>query len=80
MGAIYCDTSAPLDIDFQATEMGSRVGQAASTAILGLVAWGDASVSAAAKSGGIKTVKHVDYNYVNVLWVYQRFTTMAHGD
>ena len=47
--------------------------------ILGLVAWGDASAEAAAKDGGITIIEHVDYEYMNILFIYQRFTTIAHG-
>ncbi len=45
----------------------SKVGTSESTSILGLVATGDASITAAAQNGGIKKIKYVDYEVKNIL-------------
>ena len=77
-GLIYTGYEAPLDINTESTQMGAR-GEAYSHCVLGLVSWGDASIAAAAAEGGIRTVNHADYKLLNVLLVYQRFTTMVYG-
>jgi hypothetical protein len=79
-GSIYSDLSAPLDTDLDQADMGSKKGEASSKSILGLISWGDASTSAAAKDGSITTVKHQDYRIFNVLGIFQRYTTVVHGD
>lgn len=79
-GWVYTEWKAPLDGDFANTELGAKMGKAETTSILGLVATGDASTKAAASAGGIKTVKHADYEFFNVLGVYSRFVTIVYGD
>lgn len=78
-GAIFNNTRVPLDVDFEKTEYGPKTGAASTNCILGLIAWGDASAEAAAKNGDITTIEYLDYEYMNVLYIYQRFTTIAHG-
>ena len=58
----------------------AKVGKATSTSILGLVATGDASIETAAKNGGIKTIKFVDYEVNNILGIYGQYTTIVYGD
>lgn len=79
-GFIYTDTHAPLDIEYDNTDLGAKSGQASSVNILGLVAIGDASIGAAAKDGNITVVKHADYQNFRVLGVYSRFTITVYGD
>ncbi|MFO0982547.1 MAG: TRL-like family protein [Planctomycetota bacterium] len=79
-GIVYSGISAPLDTDLNQTDLGNKRGASSSTAILGLVAWGDASASTAARAGGIGRIKHADYQYTNVLGIYQSFTTVVYGD
>ena len=80
IGIIYSDIKAPLDYDQSASKTGSKKGVSESMSILGLVAMGDASVEAAAKAGGINTVDGADYEYFNVLGIYQRYRTVLHGE
>lgn len=77
IGVIYSNFQAPLA---PKGEAGSKRGTATVTAILGLVSWGDGSVRQAAANGGITEVKLVDYEFKNVVGVYQRYTTVAYGD
>ena len=79
-GLLYAKFQAPIDIDAQATERGSKVGRSFSQSILGLVATGDASISSAAAAGGITTIRHVDYEFENILGVYSKFTIVVYGD
>lgn len=45
-----------------------------------LVAWGEASMAAAAKNGGIEDVSHMDYELTTVLMVWRRFKLIAYGE
>jgi hypothetical protein len=76
---IFTNTKAPLDIDYDETQLGSKTGKASVTAVLGF-SWGDASATAAARDGGITTIRHADYEYLNVLGIYSSFTTVVKGD
>ena len=80
LAGVYSNVNAPLDTDLQDTKLGPRKGEASCMSILGLVAVGDASLREAAKNGGITTIQSADYNYVNVLGVYQEFTTIVYGE
>lgn len=80
MGFIYTNTEAPLDYNVNQTEFGSKKGVASTHCILGMIAWGDGSMKAAADDGMIKTVRHADYDALNVLFIYSRYTTIAYGD
>jgi hypothetical protein len=77
IGLAYTELDAPLA---PRGEVGSKRGTSTVTAILFLVSTGDGSVRAAARNGGISDVKLVDYEYRNVLGVYQRYTTVVYGD
>jgi hypothetical protein len=80
IGIVYTGMTAPLDTDLAATELGSKQGKSQSTTILFLVAWGDASTAAAARSASITKIRHADYEYTNVLGIYQSYTTVIYGD
>jgi hypothetical protein len=80
IGQIYSDYRAPLTITPVGQDMGSKVGRAESVGYLGLVAMGDCSVEAACADGGISVVKHIDYEFKNMVGVIQRFTIVVHGD
>ncbi len=80
VAGLYMNTKAPLDTHFDPTQLGNKTGKASVRTVLWLVAWGDASAAAAAQDGGIKTIRHADYEFVSVLGVYQSFTTVVHGD
>ena len=77
VGIFYNDTTAPMA--FAGKEFGSKKGTATATSWFGVVSTGDCSISAAAKNGGITTVKHTDYHFSNIFF-YQRFTTIVYGD
>jgi hypothetical protein len=71
---------APLDIDYQDTQLGAKMGTSTSQAVLGIVSWGDASTRAAAEQGGITTIRGADYEFYTVLGVYSTYTTIVYGD
>ncbi len=79
-GMAFSQISAPLDIDYDETQLaGMKKGSAEVITILGLVSTGDASAKKAAENGGISTIVHADYDYYNVIGVYQRTTVTVYG-
>lgn len=80
LGIVYSEWQAPLDFDYNQTQVPSKVGTAETTTILGLIATGDASATTAARNGGISTIHHADYEYYNVLGVIQRYSTVVYGE
>lgn len=77
--SIFTSIQAPLDTDFDETQISNKSGRASTIWILGIVATGDASIKAAAVNGGISEVQHADYHYLNVLGVFAKFTTIVYG-
>ena len=79
MGILYSEFRAPLDPNLEETELGNKSGTAETRSILGLVTTGDCSIKAAAANGGLNTITYADYEYFNVLGVYQRFMVIVYG-
>ena len=78
---IYANFKAPLSLNFRNTDLGTKVGKASNQTYLCLVSVGDMSIQKAARNAGIKTIKHVDYEYENVaFFIYQKITTIVYGD
>jgi hypothetical protein len=77
---VYTNYKAPLDIDTNETNFGTKRGVSEVQNILGIAAFGDASIAAAAARGGVATVRHVDYEFFSVLGVYSRYRTVVYGD
>lgn len=71
---------APLDLDSDQTQLGSKKGTASTQNILGIVSWGDGSTRAAAQNGGISTIRGADYEFFSVFGLYSKYTTIVHGD
>jgi hypothetical protein len=80
-GCAYVNTKTPLDVDLDQTTLGQKSGVAEARSVLWLVAWGDASYAAAAKNGGITTMRHADQEIFNVLFgLYTRYRVVVYGD
>ena len=78
---VYMNVKQPLDTDLQETQLGTKVGRSQAQSVLGLVAWGDAGTQAAARDGGITTLRHADRETLAILGgVYARFRTVVYGD
>ncbi len=78
MGVIYSSTDAPIAAT---TATGhSKVGTASCSSVLGIVATGDASITAAMRNGGITKIHHVDYHSTQVLGLYAKMTTTVYGE
>ena len=77
--AIYNNVQLPVTVtDNVGTPM--KTGTAQATSILGLVATGDASIEAAKKNCNITKVYHVDWDAMNVLGIYGRYTVTVYGE
>jgi hypothetical protein len=60
--------------------VGTKVGEAKAYGVLGIAAWGDDSITAAAKAGGIKKIGTVDKKILNILGIWQMVTTIVTGE
>jgi hypothetical protein len=80
-GCAYSHVQAPLDINYENTELGSKIGRSHNRSILWLVAWGDGGTKAAAEDGNISVIKHADLETLMILFgLYTEFTTVVYGD
>lgn len=72
-------TRAPLSTEGN-WKVGAKKGEASSASVLGLYAWGDCSIMEAARNGGLSQIGHVDYEYVNVIGIWQKVTVIVYGE
>lgn len=80
-GLLYSDTKAPLSLEYHNTDLGRKVGTASAHSFMGLFAFGDTSVQAAAKDGNIKVIKHTDYEFTNVFFgLFTKTTVYVYGE
>jgi len=76
VAAITVDEKGPVSMG---ADTGTKVGKSKAEGIL-VVGYGDASISAAMKDGGITKVHHVDREILNVLGIYARSETIVYGE
>mgnify|MGYP000565406129 CR=1 FL=1 len=57
-----------------------KTGKSKCQSILGLVATGDCSISAAAEEAGIEKVRRVDYKSENILGIIAKHIVIVHGE
>ncbi|MEK7269789.1 MAG: TRL-like family protein [Planctomycetota bacterium] len=79
-GLIFSNTAAPVDTNAQGMPVAKKTGYASTHCVLGLFAFGDASIQRAAEDGGLSKVYSVDHEFFNLLFIYQSFTIRAHGE
>ena len=72
-------TTAPLSTEGN-WDVGTKRGEASSSSVLGLYASGDCSIATAARNGGLKKIYHTDYEYLNVIGIWQKATVIAYGE
>jgi hypothetical protein len=77
-GCLYTKVQGPFTIT--ANQNFPKMGKAVSKSVLGLVAWGDCSVKAAAESAGITKIHHIDYEDFNIFFFYMEYTTVVYGE
>lgn len=59
---------------------GTKSGEACASGVLGIAAWGDASVAEAKKAASISDVHSVEFRGVNYLGVYSQGCTVVTGN
>jgi hypothetical protein len=64
---------------FNSTASATKVGRARAEGII-LIGTGDASITAAARNGGITRIHHVDSESMNILGIYSRYETIVYGN
>ena len=83
IGSLYTGTQVPHGINRNETsgpgKTGDKVGEACATGILGAAAFGDASLDAAKKAGGISEVNSVEFHGTSNLGIYTQGFTEVHG-
>lgn len=57
-----------------------RTGESCAQSILGLAAFGDASITAAKNNGGISRIAYVDHRTTNVLYFFGQYCTIVVGE
>jgi hypothetical protein len=77
LGVLYNETK----YGFYATSLSNttKEGKACAQTILGLIATGDASISAAKAAGGVTEVAHVDHYAKSVLGIIGDWCTVVKG-
>ncbi len=75
--AVVVDEKGPVAMGD--ADAGTKVGMSQAEGIL-VVAYGDASISAAMKDGNLTRVHHVDKETFNVLGIYGRYRTIVYGE
>jgi len=77
-GYFYTDVRGPLAAE--SAGEATKVGMASCQTVMGFVAWGDASIDAAAKKAGITKIHHVDFDSYSMFGAYACFTTIVYGE
>lgn len=78
VGGIYTDISGPLLAT--GNNAPSKMGTAEMVSVLGILAYGDASIRMAMRNGEITKIHHVDYKMTNVLGIYAKYTVVVYGE
>ena len=80
-GCVYFNVQAPLDTDYDKTDLGTKIGKSNAQSVCWLVAWGNAGTKAAAAEGNITVIKHADSRLFSVFFgFYTKLTTIVYGD
>jgi len=80
MGTLYVDETGSAPGNFTNNDVGTKVGEACASSILGAAVLGDASVQTAANAGGITKIGTVNHHYTNILGVYATFCVIVTGE
>ena len=78
-GFWYTNVNGPITAT-GAPDEATRVGRAAATSVLGIIATGDASIQQAARNGGIREIHHVDFEAQSYFGVLAEFTVVVYGN
>lgn len=77
-GVLFTTVRGPINANPEAES--GRSGEACASNILGLVAFGDASIEAAKRNGGIHRVATIDYEATTIFAIYSKFCTQIRGE
>jgi hypothetical protein len=77
-GIWYTNVKAPVAVT--GNSVSTKVGTSTAISVLGLIARGDASIEAAAKSAGITKIHHVDEQSTKVLGFFARYKVFVYGE
>ncbi len=81
VGILYTDIRVPVTTGNAADATASpKVGVAVSKSILGLVATGDSSITAACANGGIRKIHHVDWEANSILGLFSTYRCVVWGE
>lgn len=72
--------SITMPVTATSNSVGSKVGTAKGTVVLGFSFDEDASIRTAAKQGGISKISTVDVKYGNILFLVQTYETIVTGE
>ncbi len=82
-GSLYTGTQVPHSMSRAEVtgpgKAGDRGGEACATGILGVVAFGDASLNGAKKAAQITEIHSVEFHETNILGLYSQGCTEVHG-
>ena len=79
-GLLFMAVSAPLDTDMESTPANKKVGEASAMSVFNIIAFGDCSIAEAAEDGNLTKIDYADYSYLNILGLFQSFTTKVYGE
>lgn len=77
-GVLYQQLTLPQGVTEKT--LGTRVGKAECKSLFGLIATGDASITAAARNGNITNISHVDWEVENILGIIGTYRCVVYGD
>ena len=80
VGVLYQSTAENISVTSKPVNSSSGTGVACSVSYLGLIHVGDASVTTAMKSAGIREVSVVDITSENILGIWGRSCTVVRGN
>jgi hypothetical protein len=80
MGGIITDVKMPVAAGGDKMPAQLKRGESMCKSYVGMVATGDASIQAALRDSGIKTIYYVDWEAFNVLGIYGEYKCVVHGE
>ncbi len=80
MGAVITDVKMPVAVASEKVSGQLKRSVSICKSYVGVVATGDASIAAALKDSGIKTIHYVDWEAFNVLGVYGEYKCVVYGE
>ncbi len=80
IGTLYVDETGTAPGNQTENDVGTKVGEACSSSILGAAVMGDSSVQTAANAGGINKIGTVNHHYTNILGLYAKFCVIVTGE